>query len=78
MTGFQCICGIFVVIHGEVSGEVACPNCGTKFSENSVTLFNGTTYYLEKNGRWMRGMDKPKYPPIPIPASRFFGGEENV
>jgi hypothetical protein len=78
MAGLQCICGSFIIFHGEVSGEFSCPGCLTKWSEHSVTLFNGTTYRLEENGRWVRGQDKPKHTPIPVPVSRFLGGEENV
>jgi hypothetical protein len=76
ISGCQCICGIFIVIHGEVSGKIACPQCGTEWSEKSVTLFSGITYCLEENGRWIRGPDQPKRSSIPIPASRFFGGDE--
>jgi hypothetical protein len=52
-------------------GKIICPQCGTEWLENFVTLFDGTTYRLEENGRWMRGENRPK--PIPIPTSRFFG-----
>jgi hypothetical protein len=76
ISGCQCICGIFIVIHGEVPGKIACPQCGTEWLEKSVILFDGTTWNLGENGRWIRGVDRPKRSPIPIPASRFFGGEE--
>ena len=73
MAGFQCICGLFVILHGGGDGKIICPQCGTEWLENSVTLFDGTTYRLEENGRWMRGENRPKL--IPIPTSRFFGEE---
>lgn len=76
MTGFQYICGMYVVLHGGVSGKVPCPQCGTEWSEDSVRLFDGTIYCLGENGRWIRGADKPKRPPVPVPVSRFFGEEK--
>lgn len=74
ISGFQCICGMFVIVHSMGSGTIPCPVCGTIWSEKTVTLFDGTIYNLGKNGRWGEGERRPK--PVPIAVSRFFGEEE--
>jgi hypothetical protein len=74
VSGLQCICGMFVIFHDPVSGRIPCPNCGTEWLEDSVRLFDGTTFYLEENGRWVMGENTPKS--VPIAVSRFFGGNE--
>lgn len=73
-SGFQCICGMFVIVHNMGSGIIPCPVCGTEWTENTVRLFDGTTYHLEGNGRWRMGESRPKL--VSIPVSRFFGGGE--
>lgn len=52
MNSFQCICGIMIGFRGEVD-NLACPMCGTQWTQTSATLVDGTRYLIEENGRWV-------------------------
>jgi hypothetical protein len=66
---FRCICGIDLQVYPGLN-KAMCPFCGTSWEPTIVKLFNGVTYDIQDNGRWVARSkisdQEPSWKPVPF------------